>query len=85
MFGLDEQQQPGTPTIPDLAGRRPRSPLERLVALRFPEAPARDALREAGGDLDAAFAALSRTRSDAQAAEGGNRAQRRRRRRRRLP
>ena len=98
LHGLGGRDQPpDTPTIPDLADRGPQSPLERLVALGFPEASARDALFD--GDLDAAFATLSRARSEAQAKEEalsraprGNRKQRRaegnarpgRRRRRRL-
>ena len=61
---MSERKQPGTPTIPDLTARRPRSPLERLVDLGFRKKRARVVLyqtsNEAGWDIDAAYEVLSR-------------------------
>ena len=61
---ISEREQPGTPTVPDLAARRPRSPLKRLVDLGFPRKRAYavlcDTSRDTGWDIDAAFEVLSR-------------------------
>ena len=62
---ISEPKQPGTPTIPDLTARRPRSPLERLVDLGFRKKRARVVLYQTSWDIDAAFDVLSRDPPDA--------------------